>query len=341
MKLRTVLVAVALVVATGCKVRVTVPEGGEVNSVSGSFHCGAGEVCEFDVSDIHFDETYVATPAAGKAFVGWEPVAGGLCGRSGKPCRLVTSGFSAFDVLMDVLASDSVYHLRPYFTDVAKGGSLSLEPMRNCSIDSFLKTGYKTDLTSRIYTDDGVLRGTKRSRSEVLGPTTFEGQAVVERLEQVEEDTGFEVSYELRAYTRVDEPGKRATVIAVDQLSLSPAPQEVESRLVPGFEQRFRLGLGETYTTEHVATLTFPNGESPPISSDSRTVATYEGIERITTPAGTFDACRIHRFDTQDGHTSESYHWWDKNTGVLLRQSNGAFVVRAEVVSGTVNGKAL
>ncbi|MEM1154635.1 MAG: hypothetical protein AAGI44_10860, partial [Pseudomonadota bacterium] len=54
----------AFCVAIGaCKVQVKVPDSGAVSTESEAYYCAAGESCSLDVSDVHFDETFVAEPA--------------------------------------------------------------------------------------------------------------------------------------------------------------------------------------------------------------------------------------------------------------------------------------
>lgn len=56
---------------SGCKVQITVPEGGRVESTSGAYVCESGEACTIDVVDVFFDEIFQAQPAPGYEFVSW------------------------------------------------------------------------------------------------------------------------------------------------------------------------------------------------------------------------------------------------------------------------------
>lgn len=335
-----ILFAVVLMMTTGgCKIRVVVPEGGEVRTASGSFVCKSGQTCDIDVVDIHFDETFVAHPDSGANFVAWQSGENTFCQQNSDACKLYTSGFSGNDILLGFLESDHVFYLRPYFaTQSSGGGALASQPMKACFKPELFSKGFKTDITTQLYSDSGQVRGSKRSRSEVLGTTTFRGESVVQRSDRVDEDTG---SYELTSYTRIENTGFRSTVLGIDQLILDPTPQEFKAVLNPGFLQRFDLAVGETYQSAYDMTISFPTGEGDEIIRHVATELTYEGVEEITTPAGTFSACRVHRFDTIDGDTNETYHWLDRGSGVLLLESDGNFRREAQVVSGTVNGKAL
>lgn len=116
--------AVTLVVA--CKVRIVVPEGGDVSSQSGAFNCKAGETCTIDVVDIFFEETFVATPAQGYRFHAWKKWPGkknGFCGGRTIPCELSTAGFDASPALMSILEGDDIFYLQPIFKKTATTGS--------------------------------------------------------------------------------------------------------------------------------------------------------------------------------------------------------------------------
>ena len=99
----------------GCKIKITVPEGGNVTTESGSYDCRSGQVCTIDVYDIFFDETFIAVPDSGSKFLSWRKKHRGLCGGNNKPCHLFTTGFLGNDALMAILESDTVFYLTPVF----------------------------------------------------------------------------------------------------------------------------------------------------------------------------------------------------------------------------------
>ncbi|MEH6586080.1 MAG: hypothetical protein V7720_05950 [Halioglobus sp.] len=115
----------AALVLAGCKIEITVPEGGRVVSQSGNIEaCESGATCSVDVVDIFFDETFVAEPADGMMFAGWEKVDRGLCGGNTDPCRLFTSGFEGNDTFMGFLENDQeIFFMNPTFAeDDGSGG---------------------------------------------------------------------------------------------------------------------------------------------------------------------------------------------------------------------------
>ncbi|MEM6486255.1 MAG: hypothetical protein AAF662_14875 [Pseudomonadota bacterium] len=85
-------------------------------AVSGTYSCVFPESCAaIDVSDTSFDETFVAIPAAGYRFEGWQRRDGGLCGGSRSQCALSTAGFAGNSALLSILSSDQTFFLDAEF----------------------------------------------------------------------------------------------------------------------------------------------------------------------------------------------------------------------------------
>ena len=124
MSVRSICIALLALVLAGCKIEIKVPEGGRVVSQSGEIEaCEAGMTCTVSVVDIFFDETFVAEPADGMKFAGWEKLERGLCGDTMEPCHLFTSGFEGNPALMSFLETDEeVFFLNPTF-EADDGGS--------------------------------------------------------------------------------------------------------------------------------------------------------------------------------------------------------------------------
>lgn len=112
---RITLAALMLLLA-GCRIEIDVPTSGSVTTTSGAISCSAGEQCTVDVSDIFFDETFVAEADEGFVFTGWESKDKGLCGGSNDDCHLETSAFADNDTLMAFLEDPTdTYYLQPQF----------------------------------------------------------------------------------------------------------------------------------------------------------------------------------------------------------------------------------
>jgi hypothetical protein len=139
----------------GCKLTVHSPRSGHVVTESGTFNCPAGQTCSLDITDIFFDETFVAvSDFADYKFVGWRARNAYFCGGSLKPCRLFTAGFEGNDDLLALLESDWEFFLEPVFerSDVARleyrESSLPKVEDANGRAIGSLREGYRS-----LYTD--------------------------------------------------------------------------------------------------------------------------------------------------------------------------------------------
>jgi hypothetical protein len=113
---RHLIVVLTFVWITACKIQVEVPTGGQVMSESGAYSCAENEVCEIDVVDSFFNETFLAEPNPDYVFAGWEARRGAFCGNSSDPCSLSTDGFAEFAALVAFLEDpDLVFYLAPVF----------------------------------------------------------------------------------------------------------------------------------------------------------------------------------------------------------------------------------
>ncbi|MEM6583824.1 MAG: VCBS repeat-containing protein [Pseudomonadota bacterium] len=128
---------------SGCRVEISVPEGGEVTSLSGTISCKETQVCMVNVVDLVFDETLIATAKNGFSFTGWKQRERGLCGGSLSACRLVTSSFEGNELLVSFLEGDEVFFLEPVFEATKAFNSSQIE-----SIGSYA--------TRRAVSDTGI-----------------------------------------------------------------------------------------------------------------------------------------------------------------------------------------
>ena len=104
-----------LMVVSGCRLEITVPEGGVVESASGTYYCGTGETCVIDVNDTHLDEEFIASPDIGYVFNQWVKKPKGFCGNKSMPCPLSTTSFKNNNLLLSLLQSNEVFYLEPVF----------------------------------------------------------------------------------------------------------------------------------------------------------------------------------------------------------------------------------
>ena len=142
--LRFVCLIFTAVLLSSCKIQITVPEGGRVESISGAYICESGDTCTIEVVDSFFDETFNAQPVPGFKFVAWRQKIAAFCGSSKRPCPLATTLFPGTP-LMSTLESDHVFYLEPVFgrpnTWVPKArypGTQLLSRASSCLVDGII-----------------------------------------------------------------------------------------------------------------------------------------------------------------------------------------------------------
>jgi hypothetical protein len=108
-------IVLSAVLLAGCRIEITVPEGGSVVTRSGSFQCFSGQTCLIDVYDLFFSEDFVGKPDSGYTFDKWKKKYRGLCGGKSKSCDLYTSAFVDRPALLAFLESDEIFYLEPIF----------------------------------------------------------------------------------------------------------------------------------------------------------------------------------------------------------------------------------
>ena len=113
----------AVLTLTGCKLGISVFEGGSVQSTSGVYECSQGEACVVEIKDMNFHETFVALPATGYQFEKWTKGDGFHCGGSTTPTCVVSTAQYRGDANAEALiAGENYMYLQPQFKYV--GGSL-------------------------------------------------------------------------------------------------------------------------------------------------------------------------------------------------------------------------
>ena len=114
------LIASAVVVMTGCKLVVAVGEGGSVQSGSGGNDCSGNSLCEIDINDATFSDTFIAVPAAGFVFSSWEEGSGFLCGNTtSATCSVDNTALAGNATAEAVIATDRAFAIRPIFEAVS------------------------------------------------------------------------------------------------------------------------------------------------------------------------------------------------------------------------------
>jgi internalin A len=136
---RRAILLVCLSLLTACRIEITAPMGGHVETVSGAYTCSSGDTCVVDVEDFEFAEDFVADPWDGWLFMGWMQGQRQLCGHAGKVCSLSTIGFEEYDALAAIVQSQEEFYLEPQFIqgtpiDQALAG-IGDEQLRSCLLE--------------------------------------------------------------------------------------------------------------------------------------------------------------------------------------------------------------
>ncbi|GAB5452528.1 MAG: hypothetical protein Hals2KO_28560 [Halioglobus sp.] len=116
MNVSRIIILFMVTALAACKVEIEVPTSGSVATNSNNINCAAGQTCSVDVSDIFFNETFVAQPAADFVFTGWKMKPRGFCGGSMAPCN-VDSSYAAGNAPLTALLNNpnEIIFLAPGF----------------------------------------------------------------------------------------------------------------------------------------------------------------------------------------------------------------------------------
>lgn len=114
--IRTTFAVIICLLLSACPLEVPVPTSGSVTTNSGSMNCAAGTTCSLDVTDIHFDETFVAHPAPGFVFDSWQSGSRRLCGDQAGDCQFSTATLEGNEAAIALFSDpDQVLYIEPRF----------------------------------------------------------------------------------------------------------------------------------------------------------------------------------------------------------------------------------
>jgi hypothetical protein len=99
-----------------CKLAVMVPSGGDVTSASGTRNCAGGSLCEHNITDSTFNETFTAVARPGYVFSRWSAGPGFLCADSKNPtCTISNVGTAGNAGIEAVIATGQFFYAMPLF----------------------------------------------------------------------------------------------------------------------------------------------------------------------------------------------------------------------------------
>ena len=343
--LAAVFLALPLLGLSGCKIELSTTTGGSIQTLSGRFSCEPGSNCAaVDVSDLFFDETFVGEPESGFRFVGWRRRDRGLCGGRTDNCRLFTSGFAGNEILLSFLErDDEVFFLEAVFAESggASGEGSGSGNASSCWNPDLVAPG--TTIVASYSSTDGQGGNLDFSYDQFIEDgATFNGQSARRGTSNVT-STGDEPSTSVtRTFFQIPVDQQIRNLGAETEV-LSPASATITLTTTPFDLQRFDLSAGQSFSQSFDAEVTTSaGGQSVTITTSFDETITFDGIESVTVPAGTFDACRFTSAVTAvtnipgGNSTSTSREWFQVGTGMLLKSEDEES--SAELESASING---
>lgn len=180
------------------------------------------------------------------------------------------------------------------------------------------------------------------TETEVVGTEVFENVKATKLLSIFREGTfsAESVTYlSIEGLTSLFHGGTTA-------LGQSANTKPVKTAHVPAAAFRYDLGAGENFTQTYDAT----SSDDTEITKVTRTV-TFVGIEPVTVPAGTFEACRFTIDDivTINGEllaTHRTTNWLAVHSGISLRsesrsRTSSQTTTVVELIEGRINGEVV
>jgi len=235
-------------------------------------------------------------------------------------------------------------------TDAPAAGELSTSGAWTCADPLAMTPGsrHRLDLQLSTPVAPGQLRFA--STTEVTGPTTFNGFPVVAvKTSLIEADTVTEST----VFVGADNMSLLYYGGSSDTTGLAGTVKSATTNLRP-VAFRYDLSPGESFSQSYDAAIEVtPDGAKVATRNgySIRQTVTFSGIESVTVPAGTFQACKFE-FDevvTANGQVSSSSRrttWLAVGIGVAVKiqvagSSNPAPDSLIELVGGDINGVAV
>lgn len=212
---------------------------------------------------------------------------------------------------------------------------------------------YNADLTaqgSRVVlnykTTDGQTGAVLNSSSdtEIKGSATFNGKSAIESVSTTVATGDVPSTSVTKSYLKVDNSAKRFNYYGSVVETSAPIASTSTLTINPERIERFDLAAGESYTQTYSLSSTVQvMGFPVTVTGEHENLITFKGIESVTVPAGTFDACRFentHKTTTSGTTTTVTYiNWISVNSGASVKtEADGDITV---LVSGTINGNTI
>jgi hypothetical protein len=261
------------------------------------------------------------------------------------------------DQLQAAIAASSSLNTYADLIALVKDGNLNALPPKStstggsgtgnaasCFNAAFATQGTKTVTTYK--TTDGETSAVINFTStvEVKGNATFDGKAAIESVSQTDVTGAAPSSSSTKSYYKVDTSAKRIAYYGTILTVATPIAATTTVKSLPERIERYDLAANESYSQTYSlesssVVLGFPITSTTEFNSK----ITFKGIETITVPAGTFEACRMESTDSittlGTSVATTSTNWTSTGQGMLLRTEASGDIT--ELVSGTINGVAI
>ncbi|GAB3285341.1 hypothetical protein [Parahaliea aestuarii] len=331
-----VLLAPALILS-GCKIQLSSTEGGSITTQSKRFNCSAGQSCSpVDVSDLTFDETFIARADEGYEFAGWRKRQRGLCGGSKSACAISTAGFAGNNVLMSFLDKpNEVFFMEAVFREVDGDTGSGTGDARRCfnpdlgALDTTIVASYRSTSSGGEVVNE--------SYDQVISTGSYKGRSVLKAVSNTTATGAAPSTSRSEQYFEVKPESHRSLVYGTHVESFTPRSSLSEIELAPHRLQRYDLTAGQSYQQNYTVNVStkimgFDNKTSTSVTLQT----TFLGIESVTVPAGTYQACRFRTDSTADSVVSTINEWFAVDSGMFLKSTEGT--ASNVLVSASING---
>lgn len=333
------------VLLAGCKIVIQVPAGGQVITQSGGYKaCAAGKTCVIDVSDLFFNEVFVARPASGYEFKHWKKKDRAFCGGEKGSCALQSAPLGTDPGLMALLESSERFFLQPVFVKKSDDGAVGKQNAAVC----FNPVGAGTKIVTSYTTRDTTLGDVTRSRlaTEFTGFVTYKGTRALRSVTNITLPGDASIRSNSISYAVPDNAKKRFTNLGGEGETFlnGMLAGSTSSEFVPGQLNRFDLAPGQSHTQNYTikGSSTF-NGMTSSGSQMIKQTTTYIGVVKITVPAGTRDTCKFKEVTTTtfQGVSLKTTRniWYDVGSGILIQEDSESTITK--LVSGSIDGKSI
>jgi hypothetical protein len=344
-----VITLLTTLVLVGCKLVIQVPAGGQVITQSGSYGpCAAGKTCVIDITDLFFNESFVAKPGAAYVFKHWKKKAGAFCGGKKGACKLQSAPLGTDPGLMALLESNQRFFLQPVFEKKSDdgGGAVSQQNAAVCFSTLVEKAG--TKMVTNYKSVDEAFGDVTRSRiaTRFTGYTMYKGVRSLRTLNDITipGETSFKSSSV--TYSLIDKAKKRFTNLGGEAETTVNGSSNGSAIIenMPGQLIRFDLAAGQGYNQKYTVKSTVMVGGNKFESSQPITQRTnYIGVVKQTVPAGTYNTCKFEEVTTASfqGVSVKTTRtvWYAVGSGIQIKDKSEG--ITTELTSGNIDGVAI